>query len=194
MSTIRLKSINITINCYITVMLILIHFAWRFVEYHELSRYRIFNVFSYTFAAPRNGCFTSISGRSLLLCIFTLTNCCIQGEATAAGLDDGTGRWTVRPLHPLLHRLRRTPLKLLQETVYLRLYARRRASHRFHRNTENKHCTLPCRIRHFTIQIFTVLIKTYGQSSLRIFRNACLSFMVAPNSSIDPSFTRDLIK
>lgn len=67
-----------------------------------------------------------------------LTNGRVQGEAAAPRLHHGRGR-PLRPLHPFLHSLRRTPLKLLQKTVYLRLYTRRRVSHRLHRNTKNKH-------------------------------------------------------
>lgn len=70
-----------------------------------------------------------------------LTSCCVKGEAATARLDDTSWRRTIRPLHPLLHRLRRTSLKLLQKTVYLCFYTSRGVGHRFHRNTENKHNT-----------------------------------------------------
>ncbi|GBP48576.1 hypothetical protein EVAR_38552_1 [Eumeta japonica] len=68
----------------------------------------------------------------------------VEREAAATGSDDGSG--ALRPFALLLHRLGGAPLELLQETVYLRFYARRGARHGHHRYTQNKQTLRPLHI------------------------------------------------
>lgn len=116
---------------------------------------------------------------------FLLTRCGIQGKAATPRLDHSTRWWTVRPVHTLLHSFRGTSLKLLQETVYLCLYTRRGSSHRFHRNTKNKHNTLTSRKIHFTL---------YNHPLLRfLFRLNTKNSIIVPHCIIIHHYSAEFV-